>query len=141
MTATKPAGPWLLDLGYTKPPISANSRMHWRQRATITKQIRSRTEALAREEMIPPLGRCRVELRYRPRDNRRRDADNLVPILKAACDGLVDAGIVPDDIPAFMAKRMPVIDEADRHQPGLFLAIARWLPDSTHEAPTQGEPA
>lgn len=125
MTAT---GPWTLDLGYTKPPISANSRMHWAQRSKITRQIRSRTAALAVEHCVPALGRCDVSLYYRPRDSRRRDADNLVPILKAACDGLVDAGIVPDDVPAFMRKRMPVIVPADRTNPALFIVIARWLP-------------
>ena len=30
------------------------------------------------------------------------------------CDGLVDAGIVPDDTPEFMDKRAPVI----RYEPG-----------------------
>ena len=52
---------------------------------------------------------CQVTLHYRPRDNRRRDADNLVPTLKALCDGLVDAGLVPDDTPNYMHKHKPEV--------------------------------
>lgn len=38
-----------------------------------------------------------------------------VPTLKAACDGPVDSGIVPNGIPAYMNKRMPVVV----HRPGV----------------------
>lgn len=63
---------------------------------------------------------CQVTLHYRPRDNRRRDADNLVPTLKALCDGLVDAGLVPDDTPNYMHKHMPVIHPAERGKQGIM---------------------
>ena len=31
-------------------------------------------------------------------------------MLKPICDGIVDAGVVPDDTPEFMIKEMPVIN-------------------------------
>jgi len=33
-----------------------------------------------------------------------RDEDNTVATLKPVCDGLVDAGLVPDDTPQWMTK-------------------------------------
>ena len=42
-------------------------------------------------------------------DARKRDEDNVVPTLKALCDGLVDAGVVADDTPRYMVKHMPKI--------------------------------
>ncbi|WP_244278017.1 hypothetical protein [Gordonia westfalica] len=59
-----------------------------------------------------------VSLHYTPRDVRRRDADNLVPTLKAACDGLVDAGLVADDTPDLMTKQMPTIHPAEKGERG-----------------------
>jgi crossover junction endodeoxyribonuclease RusA len=35
-----------------------------------------------------------VPLTWFANTRHRRDADNVVPTLKAACDGLVDAGVV-----------------------------------------------
>lgn len=89
------------------PPLTANQRMHWRQKAAVTKTVRTTTSLLANR--FPALARCEVTLTWYVNDRRRRDADNLFPTLKAACDGLVDAGIVSDDTPDLMIKHMPVI--------------------------------
>lgn len=116
---------YTLDLPYEKPPLSMNDRKHHMARARITRQIRSTTAWLAKEAKVPT-GRDHVEVRlhYRPRENRRRDADNLMPVLKAACDGLVDAGLVDDDTPELMHKLMPVIHPAEKGCPGaLWLTI------------------
>src|SRR5690554_5471579 len=92
---------------YATPPLTANQRMHWRQKAEITKTVRAVTALKAAR--IPALGKCRVTLTWVVTTKRRRDADNIVPTLKAMCDGLVDAGIVADDTPDLMEKVMPVI--------------------------------
>jgi len=92
---------------YTSPPLTANQRMHWRKKAEITKTVRAVTALKAAR--IPALGKCRVTLTWVVTTKRRRDADNIVPTLKAMCDGLVDAGIVADDTPDLMEKVMPVI--------------------------------
>lgn len=95
------------DFAWSKPPLSLNYRMHHMQAANITKDIRARMHALAR--VIPNLERCEVELTWFVKDRRKRDDENPVPTLKALCDGLVDAEVVPDDTSEFMVKRMPVI--------------------------------
>ena len=46
--------------------------------------------------------------------NGARDSDTIYPTFKAMCDGIVDAGIVPDDTPEYMTKLAPII----RHEPG-----------------------
>ncbi len=102
-----------LVLPYLQPPLTANQRQHWRQRAPITRQVRNAARLLAHAEQIPPLGRCTVGLVWTVTDRRRRDADNLVPTLKACADGLVDAGIVADDTPDLMRKWMPEIHLGD----------------------------
>jgi crossover junction endodeoxyribonuclease RusA len=115
---------WTVPLPYDKPPLNSNQRMHHQKRGRITKELRQAAGWSARSAGAPALLRCRVELHYIPADNRRRDADNPTPTLKAACDGLVDAGVTPDDVPAYMDKRMPVIHPAQKScENRLYLVI------------------
>lgn len=111
----------IIRLPYTKPPLSLNDRKHWRAKAKITADIRR--HVAEQSQAIPACSASEVWLHYVPRDGRRRDADNLVPILKACCDGLVDAGVVPDDTPELMRKHMPLIDVANRADPHLYLVV------------------
>lgn len=76
--------------------LNANRRIHWRRRAEITKAIREATHLLACGS-VPRLQRAQIVAEYRPPDRRRRDVHNLYPSAKAAVDGLVDAGVLPDD--------------------------------------------
>lgn len=92
---------------YPKPPLSLNYRMHRAEEWTLTKQIRSLTHAKTRH--LPEMARCRVELIWWVNTRTRRDDENPVPTLKAMCDGLVDAEIVPDDTAEWMEKLMPTI--------------------------------
>lgn len=92
---------------YPRPPLTANQRLHWRKKAAITRDVREATALLARR--IPALTGCDVRLTWYVTDKRRRDADNLVPTLKAMCDGLVDADVAADDTPDLMTKHMPFI--------------------------------
>lgn len=96
---------------WAKAPLSLNYRLHKMQEAGIVKRIRG--EMAARGSDLPAMGRCEVELTWVVNDRRKRDEENVVPVLKALCDGLVDAGVVVDDVPQYMTKRMPSI----RYQP------------------------
>lgn len=93
-----------------------NQRLHHAPKAKLTAEVRTWAADAARSAGIPPLGRCRVELLWQVTDRRRRDAENPVATLKAVCDGLVDAGLVVDDVPAYMEKAMPRIEYADPKQ-------------------------
>lgn len=99
------------------PPLSANGRLHWRVVSKRIKLIRERIVVEARRAHLPVCRHMTVQLHYRPGDNRRRDADNLYPTFKAACDALargprrdwVGLELVPDDTPEHMTKLAPVI--------------------------------
>jgi len=115
-------------LPWATPPLSANARNHWRKQAAIVANIRHTVATLVnvRTFSANPLPmraeHVVVELHYWPRDRRRRDADNLFPTLKSACDGLVDARVVCDDTPQFMDKKMPILHEPDG-DPRLVLIV------------------
>lgn len=95
---------WELLLPWEKPPLSMNDRRHWSHKHQWTKALRGTAFYLARSARIPDLGRCSVELVYSPATRRTRDADNIFATLKPLADGLVDAGVVPDDTPDLMSK-------------------------------------
>jgi len=120
-----------LRLPWTTPPLSANDRRHWRAQAARVAEVRGAVrDAVNLRGFAPePLGELPwlaahvvVTLTYYPRDRRRRDADNLVPTLKACSDGLVDAGVTADDTPDLMQKHMPIIAAPDG-DPRLVLIV------------------
>lgn len=118
---------WTLDLPYERPPLNANQRMHWAKKAALTKQVRAASRILARNAHIPTCNRVRVTLTWFVRTTTLRDADNVVPTLKALCDGLVDAEVVLDDVPAYMEKVMPVITYRPK-QPAAMQLLIEALP-------------
>jgi hypothetical protein len=103
---------WSFDLPYTRPPfgLSANDRpKHWGPKATNTAEVRELVFYLTRTTHVPALEKCRVDVVWVVKDRRRRDTDNLAPLLKAIYDGIgsdrgVSARIVEDDAPEFMTK-------------------------------------
>lgn len=76
--------------------INLNQRDHHHVRAVKTKHLR----ALGRLVALDDKGqyeRAHLTVRIGWPDRRRRDAHNLMPTLKALIDGMVDAGLLPDD--------------------------------------------
>jgi crossover junction endodeoxyribonuclease RusA len=99
------------------PPLTANDRLHRMAEARRVRLVRECVAARATVARIPTATHLTVQLHYAPGDNRRRDADNLYPTFKAACDALargprrdwVGLELVPDDTPEHMTKLAPVI--------------------------------
>ena len=104
----------VLTFDWHRPPLNANQRLHWAAKAKLTRTIRQTVEGTARRAFMDPFEHVTVQLTWVVTDKRRPDSDNIYPTFKAMCDGLVDAGIVPDDTPQYMDKRAPLI----RHEPG-----------------------
>ena len=103
----------VLTFPWERPPLNANQRLHWAKKASLTKNVRESARLWARK--LPKSQRhITVQLVWVVTDRRRRDSDNIYPTFKAMCDGIVDAGIVPDDTPEYMTKLAPII----RHEPG-----------------------
>ena len=87
ITLTVPGGEWL----------TANGRYHWAQRARATRALRWRAHATARSQGMRPMGPSRVTVAVAYPTAARADPDNAAPTVKAIIDGLVDAGVWPDD--------------------------------------------
>lgn len=92
-------------------------------RAEHVKRWRHAFATLAREQRIPALGR--VSVTATPLVKSRRslpDAGAAMPSVKAGVDGLVDAGVLADDSPAYVASvclRAPVVGDVD----GLLIEV------------------
>ncbi|AAN12622.1 RusA-like Holliday junction resolvase [Mycobacterium phage Che9c] len=99
-----------IDLPWSRPPLTANQRMHWAAKARKTREVRTAAALLARD--APRTDRLVATLHYQPRQQRRRDNHNLWPTVKALVDGLVDAGVVPDDDTEHVSTPEPVIHPA-----------------------------
>ncbi|MCP4900023.1 MAG: RusA family crossover junction endodeoxyribonuclease [bacterium] len=79
------------------------------------------TEALL--DSMPWL-QCRVEAKFYFKDSRRRDQDNAMGSIKAAYDGIVDAGLVHDDDYERMKRGEPKFS-VDKLFPRVELTISR----------------
>jgi hypothetical protein len=90
---------WRLELPPGTLLINANQNIHWRDRAKLVKALRQTAWAIARRDKLPALQRAHVFYVFHPdtKGDRRRDSGNWSPSAKAAIDGLVDAGVLPDD--------------------------------------------
>lgn len=93
---------WTVALPVGFPLLNANQRQHWRTKAKITRNIRIAAMFCAKNVRVPALARAQIVAEYRPPNRRRRDVHNLYPSAKAAVDGLVDAGVLPDDSDAYL---------------------------------------
>jgi len=89
---------WTLTVPAPCEFINLNSRMHWAQKAKLTKAWRRCTWLSATADNLPTnLQRVHITAHIIKRTSRQYDAHNLLPTLKAAIDGLVDHGLIPDD--------------------------------------------
>lgn len=112
-----------ITLPYDRPPLRPNERPHWAQKARITRQIRQTSCALAKIGKIGPQPRSVVTAVWYPRDRRRRDAGSLTVTLKAAIDGLVDAGVWPDDDPSHVAEERVRVEPGPHTHPRIEIRI------------------
>jgi len=87
---------WRIDLP-CGPLLNSNQRNHHMKEYRLTQQIRAEATILARKEKIPPLEKVRLFAWVIPPDRRKRDPANWYPSVKAAIDGIRDAGVIPDD--------------------------------------------
>lgn len=122
---------WTLRLPYERPPLLANTSnrgiTHGARmgHAAKAKMVRGDVSQLARAAGVPTLAAIHVRLHYRPKDRRRRDPDGLMATFKPCIDGIVDAGVVPDDTAQYVDWSRPVIHPPslpDR-TPALWLVI------------------
>lgn len=115
-----------LTLTLPLPPreLHPNARVHWRPKAAATAGYR----LLAKARSLEALGRTRqprwpaafAQAVFYVKDRRRRDRDNLAAALKAAWDGIADAGVVENDAGI---THLPVRIEVDRANPRVMITV------------------
>jgi hypothetical protein len=76
--------------------INANHRSHWAAKAARTRTWRW-TACIKARGLKPVEGKAHIVITISFTDRRRRDVGNLQPTAKAIVDGIVDAGVLPDD--------------------------------------------
>jgi crossover junction endodeoxyribonuclease RusA len=105
-------------LTHVKKPITTNAERAGNRwgRAAHTKEWRQVFALLARKEKIPTMKWINVTAQPSQKLGRLQDTAACNPSVKAAIDGLVDAGIVPDDSGEYvrMITFMPPIRGADQ---------------------------
>lgn len=111
-----PAGPeprtWTIEMPPGMDLLNSNDRDgHWARRQRITTGLRQIAGWMAVAQEIPPLQRAHILAVYEPPDRRKRDAGNLYPSFKACIDGMVDAGVLPDDDAAHLDGPDPRLGE------------------------------
>lgn len=95
-------------------------------KANATKRYRRLAKERIEAEQIDsrPWQHARVNAEFFFRDNRRRDPDNAMGSIKAAYDGIVDAGLVVDDDAKHMIRGEPNFDVCSEW-PRVVLTIER----------------
>lgn len=113
-----------------RPPNVANLRGHWSKRARLLARRKALVKVLARSA----LASARAGVATKPQrvevtaylSGVPRDADNLVAGLKADLDGLVQAGVLVDDSPAWCQLHVEAITVAHRAQERVEFEVNPW---------------
>ena len=95
---------WIED---TVRPWTTNAERtwHYRKRAKVVKDTRERWVILTRQAAVPRLEKIRVDVVPLAKDRRwRPDVGACYPAVKAAIDGMVDAGVIVDDNPEHLSS-------------------------------------
>ena len=107
--------------------MTSNMRDHWRAKAAKTQRVRQRAHLETRSHMnafrVPGFTNMvflTVDTFYRSGPG--LDDDNSQPTVKAIRDGMVDAGLLIDDKPKYVAK---TIYQASQKDPSLPVGCHR----------------
>jgi crossover junction endodeoxyribonuclease RusA len=109
-------GKWL------KPNTTIGTMNGRMAKATATKKYREAACEAARnaDPNFGPLKAATVQCFFYHKDGRSRDKDNLLASMKAAFDGLADAGWVTDDRDF---THLPVKDNKDKDRPRVEIVV------------------
>lgn len=89
--------------------LSANQRLHWAEKARRTRWVRAMARSAARD--LPKYSRVTITTWVGYPTSGLADPANCHPASKAAIDGLVDAGVLPED------DSLHVVDGGYRRDP------------------------
>jgi len=103
--------------------LSPNARVYWAERYRAAEVLKDAAYYLAREKGIPPeFKRAIVRITYVVSTNRVRDPDNWLIMAKPAIDGLVAAGVFPDDSEGVL-RYCPVVFRVTKESPKMVIEV------------------
>ena len=109
-----------------------NYRLHHHEKARRVREIRQYAGWAARAELLPMDPPLAVFARAYYKKGTLPDSAAISPMVKAAMDGIVDAGILPDDGPKYVHLTGYGRAERDRTLRGkhsvLIVLTSQWLP-------------
>ena len=91
------------------------------ERAKLTKEWRSGFQLLAKYEKIPPMAWITVTVEPHQKGGRLQDVGACNPSVKAAIDGLVDAGVLPDDSSKFVKSLVFLPPKNDKNSLVIYI--------------------
>lgn len=94
---TQSARSWTVELPAGLELLSMNGRENRWVRNRKVQALKDATIVMVRHAKVPGLQRIQIAVYYDPPNRRRRDHDNLMATYKPLADGIVKAGVVPDD--------------------------------------------
>lgn len=95
------------------------------ERAALTKTWRQAFELLAKSEKIPPMSWISVTVEPHQKGGRLQDVGACNPAVKAAIDGIVDAGILPDDSSQYMRSLIFLPPQKDKNSLVIYIRGAK----------------
>lgn len=95
------------------------------ERAELVKTWRSAFHVLAKSEKIPEMEWISVTVEPHQKGGRLQDVGACNPAVKAAIDGIVDAGVLPDDSPQYMKSLIFLAPQNDRNSLVLYIRGAK----------------
>lgn len=103
--------------------LNDQRRATWRTVRAAKSQVEEAAFYLAKQQKVTGLGPSIVSCVWFAPDKRRRDADSVAPFLKAALDGLVKAGVWPDDNSDFVTEVRMSIDNTQSVNPRIEIIV------------------
>jgi len=110
-------------LEFNQRPWTTNAERagnRW-ERAKLTKEWRAGFQLLAKYEKIPPMVWITVTVEPHQKGGRLQDVGACNPSVKAAIDGLVDAGVLPDDSSQFVKSLVFLPPKKDKNSLVLYI--------------------
>lgn len=125
-TGDEADGTFTVTLPLPDRALSPNSRCHWRVKAKAVKAARLRAMLEAMKAMPAPYRweAATIQFAFTLRDHRRHDGDNLEASMKAALDGLRDAGVIVDDSYGRLT-RLPSAFAVDKMNAGVTVTMRK----------------
>ncbi len=77
--------------------LHAHNKGAWYTKKAMISALQTRAQSIAVKNRVPHWPGAFVDYRFFFPDDRRHDAANAVQSMKAAIDGIVKAGLIPDD--------------------------------------------